>query len=99
MAFGSSFGDGAVSGLNWANKIYIIMVGIFAYAVTNFIFPKLSRLSVSKDNTEFSETTRFSVSWTVFVIAYIAAMFLSAASLPQATLFLPQVRFVFTRSG
>lgn len=41
MSFGSSLGDGAVSALNWANKIYIIMVGVFAYAVTNFIFPKL----------------------------------------------------------
>lgn len=76
MAFGSALGDGAVSGLNWANKIYIIMVGIFAYAVTNFIFPKLSRLGTSEDNSAFSETTRTSVSWTIFIIAYISAMFI-----------------------
>ncbi|MEG1880041.1 MAG: lipid II flippase MurJ, partial [Oscillospiraceae bacterium] len=29
MSFGSNLGDGAVSALNWANKIYIIMVGVF----------------------------------------------------------------------
>ncbi len=77
MAFGSSLGDGAVSGLNWANKIYIIMVGIFAYAVTNFIFPKLSRLNAGDNNAAFSDTTRSSVSWTVFIIAYISAMFIA----------------------
>ena len=55
MSFGSSLGDGAVSALNWANKIYIIMVGVFAYAITNFIFPKLSRLSVGDNNDEFAD--------------------------------------------
>lgn len=77
MAFGSALGDGAVSGLNWANKIYIIMVGIFAYAVTNFIFPKLSRLSAGDDSSAFSKTTRQSVAWVVFIIAYISAMFIA----------------------
>lgn len=77
MAFGSSLGDGAVSGLNWANKIYIIMVGIFAYAVTNFIFPKLSRLNAGEDSHAFSETTRTSVAWVVVIIAFVSAMFVA----------------------
>ena len=77
MAFSSSMGDGAVSGLNWANKIYIIMVGVFAYAVTNFIFPRLSRLGSGSKNGEFKETTRLSLGWIVFIIAYVSAMFIA----------------------
>lgn len=77
MAFGSALGDGAVSGLNWANKIYIIMVGVFAYAITNFIFPKLSRMGAGADKDGFSKTTRLSLGWAVFIIAYVSAMFIA----------------------
>ena len=87
MAFGSALGNGAVSGLNWANKIYIIMVGVFAYAVTNFIFPKLSRMNAGDKGEAFSETTRLSVSWTVFIIGYISAMFIALCE--------PVIRLVF----
>lgn len=75
-SFGSRLGDGAVSGLNWANKIYIIMVGVFAYAVTNFIFPKLSRMSEG-DNDGFAKTTRASLGWVILIISYISAMFIA----------------------
>ncbi len=74
---GSNLGNGIVSGLNWANKIYIIMVGVFAYAVTNFIFPKLSRQSAGGDSDGFAKTTRSSLSWTVFVIGFISALFIA----------------------
>lgn len=77
MSFGSSLGDGAVSALNWANKIYIIMVGVFAYAITNFIFPKLSRLSVDGKNDEFADMTRTSISYIVVIIGIVAALFLA----------------------
>lgn len=88
MSFGSALGDGAVSGLNWANKIYIIMVGVFAYAVTNFIFPRLSRLSSGKDD-GFAETTRVSLGWTVFIIAFIASLFVALSE--------PIIKVVFER--
>lgn len=91
MSFGSSMGDGAVSGLNWANKIYIIMVGVFAYAVTNFIFPKLSRLSAGKNNGGFAETTKTSVGWIVFIIGYISAMFIALNT--------PIIKIVFERGA
>lgn len=81
MAFGSSLGDGAVSGLNWANKIYIIMVGVFAYAITNFIFPKLSRMNAGDNEKGFAETTQTSIGFAVYIITYIAAMFI-ALSVP-----------------
>ncbi len=89
MSFGSGLGDGAVSSLNWANKIYIIMVGVFAYAVTNFIFPKLSRLDAGEERSEFGDLTRTSVGWTVFIIAYIGAMFIALSE--------PIIRVVFQR--
>lgn len=89
MAFGSALGDGAVSGLNWANKIYVIMVGIFAYAVTNFIFPRLSRLSAGDDSAKFSQTTRQSVAWVVVIIAYVSSMFIALSK--------PIIQVVFER--
>lgn len=89
MSFGSSLGDGAVSGLNWANKIYIIMVGVFAYAVTNFIFPRLSRLGASGGDDDFIKTTRKSLSWTIFIIAFISALFVALSN--------PIIKVVFER--
>lgn len=76
-AFGSGLGDGAVSGLNWANKIYIIMVGVFAYAVTNFIFPKLSRQSAGEDDDGFAKTTRSSLGWVILIIGLVCALFIA----------------------
>ncbi len=89
MALGSSLGDGAVSGLNWANKIYIIVVGVFAYAVTNFIFPKLSRMSAGEDDNAFIETTRSSVGWIIFMIAYVCSIFIFLST--------PIIKIVFER--
>lgn len=76
-AFGSFMGDGTVIALNWANKLYIIMVGVFAYAVTNFIFPKLSRLNAGENDEGFSETTRTSLGWIILIIALISALFVA----------------------
>lgn len=87
MAFGSTLGDGAVSGLNWANKIYIIMVGVFAYAITNFIFPKLSRLHTGEDEAGFAQMTRTSVGWISYIIVFVAALFLALSE--------PIIRVVF----
>lgn len=77
MSFGSAIGDGAVSALNWANKIYIIMVGVFAYAITNFIFPRLSRLGSDDTNSDFVKITRTSVGWILFIIIPVSALFLA----------------------
>ena len=91
MSFGSGLGDGAVSALNWANKIYIIMVGVFAYAITNFIFPKLSRLGAGDEEEGFAQMTRLSVSWILFIICLVAALFLALSS--------PIIKVVFERGA
>ena len=88
---GSTLGDGIVSGLNWANKIYIIMVGVFAYAVTNFIFPKLSRQSAGGDDDGFAKTTRSSLGWTLFIIGFIASLFVALSE--------PIIKVVFERGA
>lgn len=95
MSFGSSMEDGAVTALNWANKIYIIMVGVFAYAVTNFIFPKLSRLGL-KSNDDFGKTARESLSWIIFIIAFVAALFIA---LPDSIIKVVFERGEFTDSN
>lgn len=79
-ALGSKLGDGSVSALNWSNKIYIIMVGVFAYAITNFIFPKLSRLSGDDRASEFADMARQSVGYTVSIIGLVAALFLALSN-------------------
>ena len=91
MAFGSGLGDGAVSALNWANKIYIIMVGVFAYAITNFIFPKLSRLSSREEDEGFIQITRLSVGWILFLITLVCGLFLALAT--------PIIQVVFERGA
>lgn len=91
MSFGSGLGDGAVSALNWANKIYIIMVGVFAYAITNFIFPKLSRLNADDNQEAFAKTTRTSIGWIVFIITIVSALFLAQSE--------PIIKVVFERGA
>ncbi len=44
--------DGGVSAINYANKLYLIAAGVFAMSLTNYIFPRLSRLSVAKEDRE-----------------------------------------------
>lgn len=91
MSFGSGLGDGAVSALGWANKIYIIMVGVFAYAITNFVFPKLSRLSSDECADEFAENTRQSIGYIIFIISVVCGLFLALSR--------PIISLVFERGA
>lgn len=49
----------AISGggpaLDYANRFYIIVVGVFVLAITNYIFPALSKKAGAKDEKGFSE--------------------------------------------
>ncbi len=91
MSFGSGLGDGAVSALNWANKIYIIMVGVFAYAITNFIFPKLSRMGGEDGSDDFIKMTRQSLGWIILIITLVTFLFLALSE--------PIIRVVFERGA
>lgn len=42
--------DGAYSALEYANRLYLIITGVFSFVVTNLIFPKLSIANASNDS-------------------------------------------------
>lgn len=80
MMFASGFARGAVAGLDYANTLYISGVAVLTFAVTNFIFPKLSRLNAAGDDEEFKQTVRTSVSYTTYVIMPIMALFIALST-------------------
>ena len=54
--FASGFeGGSAVSMVNYANNLYIIIVGVFSFVATNLLFPRLSR-SEAEGNSEGART-------------------------------------------
>lgn len=82
-------GGRAVAALDYANKLYIILVGVLTYAISNLIFPSLSRAAESEDKTEFN------------IISKNAIRIVGAVILPVMGLFLclktPLVRLVYER--
>ncbi len=55
MRLASGVNEGAgIAALEYANKIYVIMTGLFSFVVTNLIFPYLSRASASDRQEEVS---------------------------------------------
>ncbi len=71
--FASNLGEGAIAGLEYANKLFIIIVGVFTFAITNYIFPALSRASASGDNEAFRNTMKTAFASMLALIMPIAA--------------------------
>ncbi|MBQ4556809.1 MAG: murein biosynthesis integral membrane protein MurJ [Clostridia bacterium] len=66
--FASGFeGGSAISMVNYANNLYIIIVGVFSFVATNLLFPKLSRSEASGD----SEGARAFAGSSVKILLYI----------------------------
>ena len=42
-------GGSAVAALEYANRLYVIVVGVFSFVVTNLIFPRMSRANAADD--------------------------------------------------
>ncbi len=63
----------AINALGYANRLYIIVVGLFSFVATNLIFPKISRASASGNSAEGERLTRVSVKTLIFIIAPISA--------------------------
>lgn len=56
MRLASGVNEGAgIAALEYANKIYVIMTGLFSFVVTNLIFPYLSRASASEKQEEVNQ--------------------------------------------
>lgn len=70
-------GGQAVSALDYANKLYIIFVGVLTYAVSNLIFPSISRLAVDTEKKqEFTSVMKTAISCVLFVLLPIMLVFL-----------------------
>jgi len=79
----------AVAALDYANKLYIIFVGVLTYAVSNLIFPSISRLAAAENRAELGAVVRKAVKVVLAVILPVMTLFL--------LLRVPIVRFVYER--
>ena len=69
-------GGQAVSALDYANKLYIIFVGVITYAISNLIFPSISRLAAEKNKKqEFTEVLKTAIGSVLFILLPIMLVF------------------------
>ncbi len=69
-------GGEAMTALDYANKLYIILVGVFTFTATNLIFPSLSRAGAGEDSDKFNSIISKAVRYVVFIIAPVMVGFL-----------------------
>lgn len=75
--FASGMQSGSVSALDLANRLYIIIVGVFVFAITNYVFPKLAIVSEADNGKEFAKIARTSlVSMFVIIMPIAVGMLL-----------------------
>lgn len=60
--------EGAYSSLEYANRLYLIVTGVFSFVVTNLIFPKLSRANAGDNREEANALVMTSFKAIVIVI-------------------------------
>ena len=68
--------DGAYSALEYANRLYIIVTGVFSFVVTNLIFPKLSKANASEDKEEAHTLVMTSIKGIALIILPLMAGFM-----------------------
>lgn len=76
----SNINDGsAIVVLRYANKLNLLIVGMFSFVATNLLFPYFSRAEASGDRNESSRLVKTSVKALVYIIApiMIGVMFLA----------------------
>ncbi len=66
----------AVSAINYANKLYLIIASVFTVAVTNLILPELSRLFSDKKEKEAGKVIASSLKATTLFIVPVMALFI-----------------------
>lgn len=65
-------GGRAITALGYANRLYIIIVGLFSFVATNLLFPYFARAAASGDSDESDRLTRTSIKTLVFIVAPIS---------------------------
>lgn len=64
----SGMGESAVAALEYAYKLYVVISGVFTYAVGNIIFPELSRASTDKNSNQFKEIIAKAIKLLAFIL-------------------------------
>lgn len=72
--------DGAYASLEYANRLYIIVTGVFSFVVTNLIFPKLSKANVTDDKETANALISTSLQAIVLVILPMMVGFMVLAT-------------------
>lgn len=67
--------DKGVSSLEYANRLYLVITGVFSFVITNLMFPKMSRANVSGKEGEAKEMLVLSLKVVTFVILPVMALF------------------------
>lgn len=68
--------DGAYASLEYANRLYLIVTGVFSFVVTNLIFPKLSRANASDNSGEAQKLIMTSLKGIAIIIIPLMAGFM-----------------------
>lgn len=68
-----------VSSLEYANRLYLVVTGVFSFVVTNLMFPKMSRANVSGDENEAKNMLVMSLKLITFIILPVMAVFVVLA--------------------
>lgn len=69
LRLASGLEDGAaVSAIEYAYTLYLIVIGVFSYTMSNIIFPELSKLSADNNENEFKEIINKAVKISIFFI-------------------------------
>ena len=63
----------AITAVGYANRFYIIIVGVFSFIATNLLFPKLSRASAGGDGEGAKRLTASSMKLLLYVVMPVAA--------------------------
>ncbi len=68
--------SGGVTMLEYANRLYTVMVGVFSFVVTNLVFPKLSKSNSENDKEEATKLLVTSLKAIMIVILPLMAGFM-----------------------
>ena len=69
----------AVAAMEYSNKLYLIVTGVFSFVITNLIFPYLSRAVVENQQKKVAGITSTALRGAVLVLAPITVLFFMLA--------------------
>lgn len=64
----SGMGDNAVSAMEYAYKLYVVISGVFTYVIGNIIFPEMSRASADDNKEEYKEIINKAMRMMIYIL-------------------------------